>query len=249
MTYETTKYWEERLKRNFNLRGVGNIGFSEQYNRWIYRRKLRCLKRALRGVHLQGKRVLDVGCGTGFFVKWYLEQGCEVTGIDITEISVKRLREAFPGEFYTRDITSADYPHVKTKFDILNMWDVIYHVVDGDAYERALNNIACDLGAGGLLLLTDFLGAPSNMRLAPHVLARCLETYKTTLPPRGFELVKVRPLYKFLDKAHFPGFDNYLGAIYYFADNLLTNIPIGAAGGVCLSIWRRSARGRVPQRC
>jgi SAM-dependent methyltransferase len=243
MTYDPKAYWEERLRRDFSLGGVGHIGFSERYNRWLYRRKRRCLERALRGVHLRDKRVLDVGCGTGFFVEWYLAKGCKVTGIDITEISVKRLQETLLGEFYTRDITVADYPRAETKFDIVNIWDVIYHVVDNDAYDRALDNIASDLGAGGLLLLTDFLGAAADTRLAPHVVGRCLETYKTKLPGRGFQLVEVRPLYKFLTKSRFRYFDNHLGAVYYFADSLVRNIPTDA---VSLSVWRRSAGGQVP---
>ena len=243
MTYDPKEYWEQRLERDFSLGGVGHIGFSERYNRWLYRRKRRCLEGALRGVHLRDKRVLDVGCGTGFFVEWYLAKGCEVTGIDITEISVKRLRETLPSEFYTRDITAADYPRAATKFDIVNIWDVIYHVVDDDAYDRALDNIASDLGAGGLLLLTDFLGAAADTRLAPHVLGRCLHTYKTKLPVRGFQLIEVRPLYRYLNTSHFRGLDNYLGAVYYFADNLVRNISTGA---VCLSVWRRCAGGQAP---
>jgi 2-polyprenyl-3-methyl-5-hydroxy-6-metoxy-1,4-benzoquinol methylase len=238
MTYYSNpkKYWEERLTHNFGLGGVGNIGFAERYNRWLYRRKLRCLQAALRGIRLQGKRVLDVGCGTGFFVEWYLGKGCQVTGIDITEISVNRLRETSPGEFYTRDITAADYQNSKEKFDLVNMWDVIYHIVDKHAYSRALDNISNDLADGGLLLLTDFLGSTSDTRVAPHVLGRCLKTHAMNLQDRGFKLVEVRPLFKFLAKSNLGRFDNYLGPVYFFLDNFVNNVPTDS---VALSVWRR----------
>lgn len=234
--YEPKSYWEERLTQNFSLGGVGHVGFSKRYNHWLYQRKRRCLEEALRGVSLRDKRVLDVGCGTGFFVEWYLQKGCKVTGIDITEISINRLREKFAGDFYVCDITAADYPATKTKFDLVNIWDVIYHVVDDDAYSRALNNITRDLKLDGLLLLTDFLGAAADTRLASHVRGRCLATYKMHLPSKGFQLVQVRPLFKFLAAPHWR-FDNYLGALYYFADNLVRNIP---PGSVSLSVWRRT---------
>jgi hypothetical protein len=177
-----------------------------------------------------------VGCGTGFFVKWYLSKGCKVTGIDITEISVKRLRKVLPGEYHTRDITAVDYPRGETNFEIINIWDVIYHVVDNDAYDRALDNITGDLGIDGLLLLTDFLGDAANTNRAPHVLGRCLATYKEKLPDRGFQLVELRPLYKFLNTSHFGYLDNYLGSLYYFADNLFRNI---SPGNLSLSVWRK----------
>src|SRR6266566_775311 len=101
--YDPRLYWEERLRNHFNSRGVGHIGFSERYNYWLYRRKRECIETALRRVSLIGKDVLDVGCGTGFFVDWYLNKGAQVSGIDITEVSIERLRRDFPGEFRTQD--------------------------------------------------------------------------------------------------------------------------------------------------
>jgi 2-polyprenyl-3-methyl-5-hydroxy-6-metoxy-1,4-benzoquinol methylase len=70
--YDPSEYWERRLSKRFNLRGVGHISYSEGYNTWLYRRKKRCLEDFFGGVDLQGKDVLDIGSGTGFFVEWYL---------------------------------------------------------------------------------------------------------------------------------------------------------------------------------
>jgi SAM-dependent methyltransferase len=237
MLYEPTRYWEDRLTRYFHLGGVGNIGFSERYNQWLYKRKRRCLESALQSIDLQDKRVLDVGCGTGFFVKWYLTRGCNVTGIDITDISINRLQEMLPGEYYRRDITTADYPSAISKFDIINVWDVLYHVVDDEAHHRALKNIAADLAVGGFLLITDFLGAAVNTSRAPHVRGRCLHTYEAMLVKRGIQLVALRPLYKFLNKSHFGRFDNYLGSLCYIADSFARKPQRDA---LCLGIWKKT---------
>jgi len=228
-------YWDERLKRNFNSRGVGHMGFGEGYNRWVLRRKLRCLREVLRGLKLKDKRVLDVGCGTGLFIKWYLAKGCKVTGMDIAETSVTRLRAIFPCEFYAGDIAATDYPHPQERFDLVNMWDVIFHIVDDKAYNRALDNIANHLKEGGLLLLTDYLGAAADMLLAPHLYGRCLQTYEINLRRRGLHLIQLRPLYRFLMKSHLGPLDDHLGSLYYFADNRLRNIP---ADNISLTIWR-----------
>jgi len=43
-SYEPKSFWEQRLSKYFNLKGVGRICFSESYNYWLYRRKKRCLE-------------------------------------------------------------------------------------------------------------------------------------------------------------------------------------------------------------
>ncbi|MBT4483617.1 MAG: class I SAM-dependent methyltransferase [Candidatus Latescibacteria bacterium] len=68
-------------------------------------KKKQCIESCLVETNLKGKNVLDIGCGTGYFVEWYLEQGANVCGIDITSISVERLKQKHQSEFYTQDIT------------------------------------------------------------------------------------------------------------------------------------------------
>ena len=34
-TYDATAYWQQRLERDFDLRGTGHLGYSLAYNRWL----------------------------------------------------------------------------------------------------------------------------------------------------------------------------------------------------------------------
>lgn len=43
---------------------------------------------------VDGKRVLDAGCGTGHYTEWLVEQGAEVLGIDVSEEMLAHAREA-----------------------------------------------------------------------------------------------------------------------------------------------------------
>lgn len=233
--YEPKQYWERRLSKHFTLRGVGHIGFSEYYNSWLYRRKKRCIESCLVETNLKEKNVLDIGCGTGFFVEWYLEQGANVCGIDITDISVERLRQKHQSEFYTQDITDPDYRLDKKEFDIVNMWDVGYHIMDSKGFHQAFDNIAKSLKDDGLLLFTDWFGASSDMRIADHVQVRCLDTYIQCLPKKGFELVGIYPLYNYLNKVHLRKLDNYICWFYSFLDNHSQEIP---ADNLSLGLWR-----------
>lgn len=44
---------------------------------------------------VEGKRVLDAGCGTGVYTEWLLDQGAaEVVGVDVSEAMLEHAREA-----------------------------------------------------------------------------------------------------------------------------------------------------------
>jgi SAM-dependent methyltransferase len=232
--YDPKHFWESRLSNSFNLKGVGHIGFSESYNSWLYRRKKRCLESSLGNIPLEGKEVLDIGCGTGFFVEWYLERGANVCGIDITDVSIEKLKQRYRGEFFTQDITDPDY-RPRREFDVVNMWDVIYHIVEANAFDRALENISRSVKPDGLFVFTDWFGASSDVRVADHVQVRCLGTYQQTLARKGFELVGIYPLYNVLNKTHLGRLDNYLACLYFLLDNLSKKIP---QDNLSLSVWR-----------
>jgi SAM-dependent methyltransferase len=215
---------------------VGHISFSESYNTWLYHRKKRCIELCLRDTPLKGKDVLDVGCGTGFFVEWYLEQGANVCGIDITEVSIQKLKQRYRGEFFIQDITDPDYRPYR-EFHIVNMWDVVYHIVESNAFNQAVDNISSSLKDGGLLLFTDWLGVSSDVRFADHVQGRCPSTYQQILRQKGFELVSIFPLYNTLNKTYLKKLDNYLGWFYSLLNNLSKEIP---KDNLTLSVWRHS---------
>ncbi|WP_346290934.1 class I SAM-dependent methyltransferase [Sphaerothrix gracilis] len=238
--YQPKQFWEQRLSDRFSLQSVGHIGFSEAYNYWLYQRKQRCIAACLAQVDLSGQSVLDIGCGTGFFVDWYLRRGANVCGIDITSISVERLQQAYSGEFYTQDITAADYVLADRTFDIVNMWDVIYHIVEPQRFEQAFINITSSLKPGGLLLFTDWFGADSDRQIASHVQARCLASYQQFLTPKGFELIDIYPLYTYLNKPQLKRVDNALGWLYFGLDSRIQTV---AKNNLSLGLWRLTDKG------
>ena len=97
-TYDARQYWDQRLDRIWSLQGVGLKAFSASYNRWLYRVRHRVFHRAVRAMDLDPRdaRVLDVGPGVGFYVQRWLRLGADVTGVDIADSAVRRLRTTFP---------------------------------------------------------------------------------------------------------------------------------------------------------
>jgi SAM-dependent methyltransferase len=42
---------------------------------------------------VEGKRVLDAGCGTGVYTEWLVDHGAEVVGVDVSEAMLEHARE------------------------------------------------------------------------------------------------------------------------------------------------------------
>jgi predicted TPR repeat methyltransferase len=235
--YEPRTYWEQRLNANFSARGVGHMSFSVTYNEWLYRRKREILESALRGHDLAGRHVLDVGCGTGFFVDAYTEHGAHVHGMDITDVSVARLQAAFPQHvFVTQDIGSSDY-QTPRQFDVVNIWDVLYHIVDEARFRVALRNLSSSVERGGLLLLSDQLAGAADVAVAEHVRFRCLATYQALLPDMGMHLVKLLPLYFKLNDTRGGVRQGEDAVARYYEDDTRTNFI--ARDNLSVGVWQR----------
>ena len=198
MSYRPREFWDRRLSEHFDLRGTGETGLPLAYNRACYALREEVLDRALRdhGFDPRDRTVLDVGCGTGFFTAFYLGRGARVTGLDIAPTSIERLRQRHPeATFLLGDVSETKPPGA---FDLVNAFDVLYHVVDEGRFDAALANLAGAVAEGGLLLVTDTFERPRAE--ASHNRMRPLERYRAVLEPRGFRLAAPRPTHFLLNR-------------------------------------------------
>ncbi len=85
-----------------------------------------------------GLRVLDIGCGNGYTAGMFLERGCEVVGIDLSESGVELARKSYPqGRF---EVLAADDGILENlnerPFDLIVSTEVVEHVYDPRAYVK-----------------------------------------------------------------------------------------------------------------
>ncbi len=201
-SYDAKSYWEKRLTEKFDLQGVGYLSYPPSYNTWLYRAKERCLKLALQQINKMPfeRIVCDIGCGTGYFTKWYKDYGVKsYYGLDISPTSIKQLGKTYPSFHFHTWTLGQHKPAPVPKSDIVHCFDVIYHVTDDDMFGRSLTQIRTMLKPGGLALITDLYGE-ADMSSSDHVKQRSITTWKNALTKAKLKLISAIPMYTFLNR-------------------------------------------------
>lgn len=101
---------------------------------------------------LEGRRVLDLGCGGGLLAEPLAQAGAEVTGIDISAnaLRVARAHAQHSGlEINYLLAPAEDLPFEEASFDIVVAFDVLEHVSD---LPRVIGEVARVLRPGGKLI-------------------------------------------------------------------------------------------------
>jgi SAM-dependent methyltransferase len=226
-TYDNSRYWTERLEREFNLAGVGHAGVGIAFNRWAYRVRRAVLLRALaaHGITVAGATVLELGFGTGFYLDlWREMNAAHVLGFDITEIAVRAARERFgsAGWRFEQGDIGAPLPleRLAGQCDVVTAFDVLFHLVEDRNWNGALDNIGAALKPGGHAVIFDKYQAVENA--VSHVRRRTLAAYREALAARGLEVLSVRPIFFLMNS---PTDLSGLGKLAFKASWSLVKLP------------------------
>ena len=97
-----------------------------RWRRWIRRRHYAYRCRAVRHACAKGGRLLDVGCGTGGFLKELCRDSkWQAVGVDISERALETARQ----QGLTVQCGELDSLHLPAaSFDVVTLWEVIEHV-------------------------------------------------------------------------------------------------------------------------
>lgn len=200
--YNPQEFWERRLEKNFNFKGVGYANLGEEYNKWLYRAKERVLDEVLKknNISCEGKNVLELGVGSGFYIDYWKKKNISgFTGVDITEKSAKELSNKYPQyKFIQADISSTNFS-IDNKFDIITVFDVMFHVLDEEKFEQIISNIKRLSHEKSIILITDGYLKDSYQE-SFHVKIRSLNRYIEILTKNKMEKRDVRPLFYFMSK-------------------------------------------------
>jgi len=200
-------------------------------------------------VPLEGKRILDIGCGLGMYVEKFQRYSTQVYGVDIDPEKVEAARKR---HFNVSLAPAEDLPFKERSFDVTFLHEVIEHVADD---RRAIAEAVRCTDVGGhvviyapnrlypfethgfffrgryhfrLLPMVNYLPDVLRNRFCPHV--------------RVYTVGNIRWLFqglpvRFVVFTHiYPGFDNIaarrpaLGSFLQNAADLLEATPLRAFG-------------------
>jgi len=145
---------------------------------------------------VKGRRLLDVGCATGFFLEAARGRGWEVHGLETSEYASDYARRELGLEVATASIVSP--PEGLPLFDVVTLWDTIEHL---DRPDLALANIRRLLAPNGVFVFSTGDYASLLRRLAgkrwrlfadpTHNFFFDEKTLRLMLKRAGFEVVRV----------------------------------------------------------
>jgi SAM-dependent methyltransferase len=201
---EEATYWEDRHARTSGLDGVGYLGIGA-YNAWMYRVRGRVFDRLLRppAEAVRGARVLDLGVGTGFYAeRWRAAGAAEVVGLDVSELACQRLRDRTSFDIRCLDLATASDAAVAElgQFDAASAMDVLFHILDDDAYRRVLERLARLLRPGGRLILTENFLASGTREATPWQVSRSADELEAWFRGAGFTVDVRRPAFVLMNR-------------------------------------------------
>ena len=166
-------------------------GNQEQFTR-PYREKVDRLTKCI-----GSGRVLDLGCGEGYFLKAMQNSGWETFGAEISEFASRFAQENLGLNVSTGDIFSAGFPG--GFFDVVTLWDTLEHLPNPTAVLSEVHRI---LKSDGLIAISIPNFASPDRRLfgsewididAPrHLYHYSPKTLRQMLAKTGFDCLSLR---------------------------------------------------------
>ncbi|MFC5826470.1 class I SAM-dependent DNA methyltransferase [Nonomuraea insulae] len=242
---ELKDFWEQRLDADWTESGVGYKQLGLAFNTWIYRIRGEVFRREVGGLglDLSSARILDIGSGTGFYLRqWqYLGAG-SITGADLTSAAVERLRGRFPGKEILRlDIAEPGDAIEPASFDAVSAMDVLFHITDDQRYRSALRSIGRAIKPGGAFVLSENFLHGREQR-GEHQVNHTLSWISGALDEAGFDVVRRVPMLVLMNAQvdANPVWRKLWGGFLRAAT--LTEVTGGAAGALLALAERRLVR-------
>lgn len=145
----------------------------------------------------KSSNILDLGCGTGEpIAKYFIEQGCKVTGVDVSHKMIRLCQSRFPAMHWI--VSDMENLKLTEKFDCIVAWHSFFHL-EMDSQRKIFPLFQSHLKQNGLLVFTSGLdqgedwseGGNPNLNGGESLYHASLsfEEYAYLLSQNGFEVL------------------------------------------------------------
>jgi SAM-dependent methyltransferase len=189
-------YEQDWQRRKDRAQKPADLGYSSAAEDAVIYPIYEQLVRDLR-IPVDGGAVLDVGAGSGRWVRFFLERfsPARLTGIDVTHSSVALLREWHLSRsdvelcFEQADIGAAGLD-LGELFDLINVGNVLFHIPEEPLFVNALHNLARHLRPGGRIVTTEYM--PRTTFHTEWMLVRSRYHFEQVAEQAGLRIVDIR---------------------------------------------------------
>lgn len=197
-TQEALEFWDRRHQSGGELRSGGDLSFDHATNEIFYALRLGRLIDIVGDASSVAAplRVLDAGCGKGFFTRAMARFGHQVDGVDTSPHVIDRCRrERAAADAYAISSLSGWAPPYL--YDVVYCIDVLFHIMDDAVWESSVRNLASLVRLGGRIVLVDHVGDIDRV-WGDYQKTRAVSRYQSLLSQQGFGGITTVP-YAFRD--------------------------------------------------
>lgn len=186
--YSTAEYWDGKASY-YNNTSVSM--WPNQILNMHYDVEQKKLLEILMG-EVKDRYILDLGCGTGRFSRWFATHGARVVGVDFSEKSIAIAQKESRGENLAYRCGNVFNIEEENAYDVVFTWGVLAIACQNESELRqALHNIHQTLKPGGYLLLTE----PVHKGFLHRVLDMPLSEFLKIMGEAGFCVHRTVPLH------------------------------------------------------
>lgn len=186
---QSRSYWNTRHGEVSDLRSGGSLAYDRVTNAMLYDVRRARLIEALGADSDPAvpRRVLDAGCGKGYFSRSLAEYGHRVEGIDTSTEAITECRRRAVGSdtYAVSSLRSWRPPHL---YDAVICVDVMFHLMDDGEWLTSLQNLTSLLRLGGRLVVADHDGE-EDVVWGRYQKTRARSRYVKVLRQQGLEVV------------------------------------------------------------
>lgn len=179
------EFWDRRHQTRDDLTSGGDISFDRAGNELFYALRLGLLLQVLGDPSstAEPRRLLDAGCGKGWFSRALARCGYAVDAIDTSPAAIDACRTlGGPASYHMSSLRSWAPAGL---YDVVVSVDVLFHILDDDEWRASLVNLAALVRLAGRLVAADWDSGPRRSLGSYQVFRGPLE-YRHTVEPRGF---------------------------------------------------------------
>jgi SAM-dependent methyltransferase len=200
--YDDSYFQNRRFLEGGNNALFGYADYaSERFNKQVqYKRIASEIRALLPDVTRREPRLLEVGCGFGYFLDVAFEEHFDVLGLEFNPHAVERLRRKYAFPILSGALETVELE--PSSLDAAVLFDVIEHLRDPFT---SLDRLHSALGPGGLLVLSTVDAESFTSRLIgkrledfrrtrEHLFFFGRQTMRRLLDEHGFEVITVRSI-------------------------------------------------------